>query len=226
VASKAVRGLDRRTTRDADTSRGVVLAVEIDSPHTLIAEGLVRLVSDLGHGPTLRVRGGSGSAADVALWDLSGQTHGYPAPGPTPTIAIISTGERELVRLLRLGYRGYLRAGADVHVLDRALRSVAAGELWAERRLLGNTHPAAQLTSRQEQVLGLLAKGLTNRSIAKALGISYKTVNAHVSSLLRKCSAHNRVELALFYSRDGRRQEPRRPSDGLAPRPDKRAVSP
>jgi DNA-binding CsgD family transcriptional regulator len=226
MASEAVLGQDRRTTRDADTSVGIALAVEIDSPHTLIAEGLVRLVTDLGHRPTLRVRGGSGSAADVALWDLSGQMHAYPAPGPTPTIAVISTGERELAGLLRLGYRGYLRPGADVHMLDRALRSVAAGELWAERRLLGKTDPAAELTPREEQVLGLIAKGLTNRSIAKALGISHKTVNAHVSSLLRKCSAHNRVELALFYSRDGRRQEPRRPSDGPAPRPDRRAVSP
>jgi DNA-binding NarL/FixJ family response regulator len=110
-------------------------------------------------------------------------------------------------------------------VLDRALRTVAAGELWAERRLLGNTDPAAALTPREEQVLGLIAKGLTNRAVAKALGISHKTVNAHVSSLLRKCSVHNRVELALLYSGRNRRQEPHRPSDGLAPRPDRGAAS-
>lgn len=205
MASQAVRGVDRRPTRDVGTRQGISLAVEIDSPHTLIAEGLARLVAELGHRPAIRPRRGVG-AADVALCDLTGQAHVYPAPGPTPTIAIISTGERELVRLLRLGYRGYLRPSADVHVLDRALRIVAAGELWAERRLLGNTDPAADLTPREEQVLGLIAKGLTNRLVAKALGISHKTVNAHVSSLLRKCSVHNRVELALLYSGRSSRQ--------------------
>ncbi|MEV6637496.1 LuxR C-terminal-related transcriptional regulator [Actinoplanes sp. NPDC051470] len=59
-------------------------------------------------------------------------------------------------------------------------------------------HPAAaDLTAREREVLGLLAEGMSNKQIARVLGISVRTVTVHVSNLLRKTGAASRTEAAL-----------------------------
>ena len=58
--------------------------------------------------------------------------------------------------------------------------------------------PAADLTAREREVLGLLAEGMANKQIASALGISVRTVTVHVSNLLRKTGASSRTEAALW----------------------------
>jgi len=57
--------------------------------------------------------------------------------------------------------------------------------------------PAADLTAREREVLGLIAEGMSNKQIAGALGISVRTVTVHVSNLLRKTGAASRTEAAL-----------------------------
>lgn len=57
------------------------------------------------------------------------------------------------------------------------------------------------LTSREVQVLRLVAKGRRNRQIAAELGIATNTVDRHVSSILRKTGASNRTEAALYAAR-------------------------
>jgi DNA-binding NarL/FixJ family response regulator len=64
------------------------------------------------------------------------------------------------------------------------------------------------LTARQRQVLALLGFGLENGEIAEALGISERTVKLHVSALLDKLGAQNRVQLALIAERAGLRADP------------------
>lgn len=56
---------------------------------------------------------------------------------------------------------------------------------------------ALDLTAREREVLGLLAEGMSNKQIARALGISVRTVTVHVSNLLRKTGAASRTEAAL-----------------------------
>ncbi|MEV6492197.1 LuxR C-terminal-related transcriptional regulator [Actinoplanes sp. NPDC051633] len=58
--------------------------------------------------------------------------------------------------------------------------------------------PAPDLTAREREVLGLLAEGMSNKQIARALGISVRTVTVHVSNLLRKTGAASRTEAALM----------------------------
>ncbi|WP_433382241.1 LuxR C-terminal-related transcriptional regulator [Actinoplanes sp. CA-142083] len=58
--------------------------------------------------------------------------------------------------------------------------------------------PAADLTAREREVLGLIAEGMANKQIASALGISVRTVTVHVSNLLRKTGAASRTEAALW----------------------------
>ena len=56
----------------------------------------------------------------------------------------------------------------------------------------------AELTSREMDVLGHLATGLSNQEIADALGVSVTTVRTHVSSILRKLNLENRTQAALY----------------------------
>ena len=58
--------------------------------------------------------------------------------------------------------------------------------------------PAPDLTAREREVLGLLAEGMSNKQIARALGISVRTVTVHVSNLLRKTGTASRTEAALM----------------------------
>ncbi|MFG1607630.1 LuxR C-terminal-related transcriptional regulator [Actinoplanes sp. NPDC049265] len=61
--------------------------------------------------------------------------------------------------------------------------------------------PAPALTAREREVLGLLAEGMSNKQIARALGIAVRTVTVHVSNLLRKTGATSRTEAALKAAR-------------------------
>jgi DNA-binding NarL/FixJ family response regulator len=63
----------------------------------------------------------------------------------------------------------------------------------------GEASALSALSSRELQVLGNLADGLTDREIAEALVISPRTVESHVSSILRKLEVRNRAEAALRY---------------------------
>jgi DNA-binding CsgD family transcriptional regulator len=69
------------------------------------------------------------------------------------------------------------------------------------------------LTPREGEVLGLVARGYTDREIAKALTISVKTASVHVSHILRKLEAPNRLEAAAIAHRIG-------PPPLVQPRPD------
>ena len=60
-----------------------------------------------------------------------------------------------------------------------------------------------ELTAREREVLGCLAEGMSNKQIARALGISVRTVTVHVSNLLRKTGAASRTEAALLAVKAG-----------------------
>jgi DNA-binding NarL/FixJ family response regulator len=67
----------------------------------------------------------------------------------------------------------------------------------------GSSPSAPSLTPRESQVLGLIAKGQTNRQISRALGVSEKTVKTHVTNLLRRIGAADRTQAALWAVRHG-----------------------
>ncbi|MEU8234465.1 response regulator transcription factor [Actinoplanes sp. NPDC048967] len=113
---------------------------------------------------------------------------------------------------LRAGARGFLLKDAGPDLLAQAVRSAADGEALIAPsvtvRLLRafaevtTGRPAAQpispVTSREEDVLLAVARGLTNVEIADALHISLSTVKTHLASLMAKLGARNRVEIAMW----------------------------
>jgi DNA-binding NarL/FixJ family response regulator len=103
---------------------------------------------------------------------------------------------------------GYVMRHTSVTELLEMVRSTAAGEatpLRQERRKGISEWPADEflprqrvLTSREREVLKLLAEGRTVRSAAEILGLSIKTVDAHKFNLMRKLGIHNKAELVMW----------------------------
>jgi DNA-binding NarL/FixJ family response regulator len=126
----------------------------------------------------------------------------------------VSTDRRDLLGAVRHGAFGYLTKDLTGDALLRAVRGIRHGDLPMSRahaatvmshlargtRVAGNAEIVGDLLSaRESEVLRLLADGLTDREIASALSISPRTVESHVSSLLRKLGVRNRAEAAQRY---------------------------
>ncbi|GAB3436283.1 transcriptional regulator [Flindersiella endophytica] len=120
------------------------------------------------------------------------------------------TEPSSVVPALRAGAAGYLFKDVDPDALAQAIRAVHAGQVLLEPEvaaaLLADDAPnerAAALTDREREVLAEIARGRSNREIARALVLSEKTVKTHVSSILAKLGLSDRTQAALFAVKSG-----------------------
>jgi DNA-binding NarL/FixJ family response regulator len=176
---------------------------------------------------------------DVCLFDirmpgLDGieATRALAGPGVADPLAVVVITTFDLdeyvYAALRAGARGFLLKDAGPAMLAQAVHAAADGDALIApsitARLLktfaGGGHggppvqPIEALTDREEQVLVTVARGRTNNEIADELHISLSTVKTHITSLMVKLGARNRVEIAMWaYETDrvrsgfGRRSE-------------------
>jgi DNA-binding NarL/FixJ family response regulator len=133
-----------------------------------------------------------------------------PGEGPRVLVLTSATDAERVPNAITAGAAGFVYKDIDPDALASAIRTVHAGQLLlspvAMRGLMngnGSTTTAPSLTPRESQVLGLIAKGQTNRQIARALGVSEKTVKTHVTNLLRRIGAADRTQAALWAVRHG-----------------------
>ena len=123
------------------------------------------------------------------------------------------TDER-IVQAVQAGAQGYLLKGAPREEIFNAVRVVYAGGALLQPviaskllRQVGHEPPPASaadaLTDREQEVLRLLARGLTNKEIAAELVITERTVKFHVSSILSKLDASNRTEAVTLAAQHG-----------------------
>lgn len=129
----------------------------------------------------------------------------------------VSREERDLLDSIRAGARGYLSKNLSPDALVRSVRAVRDGIMPMSRRdasLLVSRFAAAlprhqpvgvtalpELTARENEVLGLLANGMTDREISVALVLSRRTVESHVRNILEKLGVESRLEAARIYRR-------------------------
>ena len=116
----------------------------------------------------------------------------------TKVIILTTFGSSDgIAHAIESGAAGALMKTADDAVLISTIRAVANGKTVISpdiKRLLAEDPPIPVLTSRQIEVLQSMMRGLTNRDIAKQLGIRQDGVNEHVAAILAKIGAANRTE--------------------------------
>lgn len=125
----------------------------------------------------------------------------------------VSDSPEDVIAMIRAGARGYVTKSIAPDDLANAVLRIAEGDAVFSPRLAGfvldafgsNISPAAdpeldQLTPREQEVMRLIARGLAYKQVARKLSISIKTVETHVSSVLRKLQLSSRHELARWAS--------------------------
>jgi len=133
-----------------------------------------------------------------------------------PGVRIIVTGpggdDEDILRAIAAGAKGYIPEDANPAEFKQAIRTVHSGSVWVPKTVLATfiervtastthrpikPHDGQTISRRQRQVLGFLAVGSSNKEIAGELGLTERTVKAHVAELLRKIGAPNRIALSV-----------------------------
>jgi DNA-binding NarL/FixJ family response regulator len=147
--------------------------------------------------------------------DFSGLKFVHLAAQHIPKVVLLDSDNRDLVvQAFRGGALGvFCLADSSFPALCECIRRVFCGEVWASNRQLGYLLDAIRqvpelhvvtregerlLTSREEQVVALVADGLSNRNIASELGLSEHTVKKYLFRIFEKLGISNRVELVLY----------------------------
>ncbi len=138
---------------------------------------------------------------------------------PQTVILILTEGrsEEEFLRYIREGANGAISKMEPGAALAKALRVVAAGEIWAGRKVMARAveelsalasrlerpqrAAAARLTQRELKIAELVAEGQNNRELAEKLGLSEKTVKNHLTSIFQKTGCRNRAQLTVLLLR-------------------------
>jgi DNA-binding NarL/FixJ family response regulator len=200
------------------------LRVLVVDDHPLFTAGVTALLSSVEDTEVVAtaadgeaaVREATLARPDVVLMDLNlPGTSGLEATrriakaSPESVVLVLSMldDDESVLAAMRAGARGYVLKGAGQEELLAAIRAVAAGgavfgAAVAGRMLAALDAPAPApafpgLTEREAQVLSLMAEGRDNREIAAALQVSWNTVANHVSHILTKLQARDRVDAVL-----------------------------
>ena len=184
----------------------------------LEATGSIQVVAEAGTGEEA-VSAATEHAPDVVLMDIRMPVmDGIEATRQLPRqrVLILTTFGLDdyIIDALRAGASGFLLKDAPTHEVVAAVRAVAAGDAVLSpsvtRQLLDQvgrrlppavprTHASeAELTERERQVLSMLAAGMSNSEISRALVLSEATVKTHVSNLLGKLGLRDRVQAVIY----------------------------
>ena len=216
--------LDANAAGNAVESASPVRVAVIDD-HTLFRRGLISL---LAHEPGFSVvaeaadgfegiKAAAATRPDVVLLDLNMPgISGLEAIGalrreaPEAQIVMLTVSEDadDLLQALRNGASGYLLKNIDSEFLVAAIRRAAEGDSVVSPEMTGKlveqvragAKPAPEhvLSAREREILAHLARGLSNKEIARSLDVAESTVKIHVQHILRKLNLASRVQAALW----------------------------
>lgn len=153
---------------------------------------------------------------DVAMPELNGIEATRRLVGSLPHARVIALSMHKdsvyVREILRAGARGYLLKDSPAGDLVSAVRAVASGQSYlspaVSNAVLDDyrrhvTNPIDLLTTREREVLQMIAEGKTNKEIASVLSLSVYTVDAHRGRIMEKLNLHSINELVRFAVRNG-----------------------
>jgi two-component system NarL family response regulator len=196
-------------------SDGQIRIMVVDD-QAVVRQGFVSLINTV-EGMTVVAEATNGRHAieqyrahqpDVVLMDLrmpvmggADATRALRAEFPAARVIILTTfdGDEDIYRSLQAGAQGYLLKDMFFEELEDAIRTVHAGRrripgVVAER--LAGRMSGSDLTARELEVLERIVRGMSNKEIASALGISEATVKSHINNVLSKLGATDRTQAA------------------------------
>jgi len=206
------------------------IRVLLADDHVVLREATAELVD---HQPDMKVVGQAGTGQetiaqarelrpDVVVMDIAmprvnglDATRCILAQCPETKVLVLTAHEdaEHVIPLLEAGAIGYLPKTVSLNQLLDAIRATSRGESVLPpsvasvvvRHMAGTRERAAEseLTSRELEVLRLVARGLTNYQIARELGLSVRTVEAHLTHVYTKLDVNSRTEAALLAQRRG-----------------------
>lgn len=203
----------------------MTLRIVVADDHPIFRSGLVRSLEEGGF--EVVGEGGDADAAvelarahapDLALLDISMPGDGIEAArriraeAPSVRVAMLTVSEdvSNVARALEAGAIGYVLKGVSAADLRAVVAGIARGEAHVSPGLAARVlmtmrrprprdrRPIDDLTRREEDILRRVATGMSNREVAGGLGITEKTVKHHMTAILEKLQARNRVEATLI----------------------------
>jgi len=135
---------------------------------------------------------------------------------PKVKILVLSvhSNKEYVFRIIQAGAHGYVSKEASPEELLRAIESVAQGEAFYAPQIAqaalnefvtsgGKKQPFVQLTTREREVLALIAEGQSNKEVARKLGIGVRTIETHRERIMEKLNIHTIAGLTRFAIRNG-----------------------
>ena len=208
---------------------GGPIRVALVDDHPLFREGVASVLHGAGNFQIVAQGAGSGDALRLSLEkqpdvlladvDLSGngsamirqiiQAH----PAIKFVILTVSEDEAHVSAAMKSGASGYILKGVSGAELARTVQEIHSGSRYVDpvlaarilaRQATVGAGPAKgsfpELTSREGQIVGQVARGLTNKEVARVLTLSEKTVKHYMTSIMQKLQVRNRTELVLIAS--------------------------
>jgi DNA-binding NarL/FixJ family response regulator len=204
-----------------------MIRVLVVDDHPVVREGLMAVLEDT---KDVQVVGEAGSAeealtlversrADVVLLDLElpgmngvDAIPRFSASAAHPRVIVLTAYDTEerVLASLKAGAAGYVLKGAPASEIAQAIRAVAGGGSYLTPRVAARVvaqvnapKRSTMLSARERQVLRLVARGRSNKQIARDLAITERTVKFHMTSIFNKLGADNRAQAIAIAAQRG-----------------------
>lgn len=202
------------------------IKIAVVDDHPLFREGVIRSFEEIDDFRIVGEGGSRDDALrivrdlcpDVMLMDISMPGNGLEAisgaletcPDIKIVMLTVSEANDDIAKALRRGAKGYVLKGIGSRGLAEVVRTVASGQSYVSPALSAQliaelsgseaeerSDPMAELTEREQEVLNLVASGLSNKRVARELDLHEKTIKHHMTRILSKLGVSNRTEAAL-----------------------------